>query len=337
MAIITSKSLPNNVRKEIDNIYRVTLADSPSEYDKVLKIESAPVGPNTFETEITGMGLPTELAEGAGVRYDVPVEGFGIMRSYKQFGLGYIITELMLQDELYGKMKKLPADLARSMRILTDIEGLRWYNEAHSNSLCKDKTALASNAGHSLLNDIGVMEDGNFYAGGVLFNVPAVPGALSETTFKQYQEYQDEMVDENGYPVIQEIGSLLVNKDDSYVAHRLKTMMYGSSLVSGGLGHIPGAAPTAGSLAYENMGNFANAENGFVKQWNIIPSRYLDSGRWFGLSTDHDNKMYWKTQPKQTSEPDFDTDNIKYKSKMRFGVWGNEYRGTYGNIIGNDR
>ena len=80
--IITSRSLPNNMRKEIDNIYRVNLAEAPSEYDKVLKVEAAPVGPTFYETEITGMGLPTGLAEGEGVRYDTPVEGDGQIRSY---------------------------------------------------------------------------------------------------------------------------------------------------------------------------------------------------------------------------------------------------------------
>lgn len=325
--IITRGLLPNQTRKEIDEIYRVQLAEAPSEYDKVLKVQSAPSGPTYFETEITGMGLPTQIAEGEGVRYDVPVEGNPIMRTYKQFGLGYIITDLMLKDELYGKMKKLPADLARSMRILTDIEGLRWYNEAEDNSICKDSTAICSNAGHALLNDIGAIGDGNFYTGGRLYNVPTTAAALSETSFKEMLEYYDEMVDENGYPVIQELGTLLIPKEDMYVAHRLKTQMYGSSIEAGGLGGSP----------YDMQLNVANPENGFTKTFNIVPSRYLETGRWFGLSDDHDNGFYWKEQPKQTSEDDFDTDNVKYKAKMRFGVWGNEHRGTYGNIIGNDR
>ena len=37
------------------------------------------------------------------------------------------------------------------------------------------------------------------------------------------------------------------------------------------------------------------------------------------------------------SEVEFDTDNIKFKSKQRFTVFCNEYRDVYGNIPGNDQ
>lgn len=328
--IITSQLLPSNVSKEIDNIYRVTLADAPSEYDKILNVKAAAAGPTWMDSEQTGIGLPTELAEGESVRYDTPVEGNYKMRKYKQYGLGYIITDLMLKDELYGKMKKLPADLARSMRILTDIEGLRHFNEAETASKTRDDKYLCDPAGHSLLNDIGIASmQGSFYLNGKMYNIPSTASALSETSFKEMQEYYKEVVDENGYPVMLEMDKLLVSIDDANIAHRLRTQQFGSSVYGGGL------AGTNDDAAH--MLNFANPGNGFVKGWTAQESRFLESGRWFMLSKDHDNTMYWKEQPKQTSKDDFDTDNVRYKSKMRLAVWAGEHRGTYGNIIGNDR
>ena len=86
------------------------------------------------------------------------------------------------------------------------------------------------------------------------------------------------------------------------------------------------------------MLNAANPANGFVSKWSPFASRYLDNdGRWFFLASEHENYLKWKEQPKQTSENDFDTDNIKFKSKMRFGVWPKEWRGTYCNITSNPR
>jgi hypothetical protein len=42
--------------------------------------------------------------------------------------------------------------------------------------------------------------------------------------------------------------------------------------------------------------------------------------------------FYWKEQPRQDSEREFDTGNLKYKATMRYGAWCDEYRGVYGNL-----
>ena len=327
MATITSKSFPLQVAKELDDIYRVNLAQSQTEYDKVCKVGSAPDGPYISKGEITGIGLPDELAEGAGVNYDVPVEGNVIRRTYRQSGLGYVITDIMLKDELFGKMKKLPADLAKSMRISSDIEALELYSTAETLSNLtetKDSVALANSTGHALLND--VMNYGTYY------NIPATGAQLSETSFAAAMEYFDNVVDENGYPVRLEPGQLVCSVSDQYIAHRLHTQMYGGSAYAGGL------IQTGTNPNVDNMTNIANPENGFVSPWTIFASRYLENdGRWFFNAKDHDVNFLWKEKPKQTSEVDFDTDNIKFKSKQRFTIFCDEYRKTFCSIPGNDQ
>jgi len=63
-AVITSRSMPHQVAKEMDDIYRVNLAEWDSEYDKVLKVQSAPAGPHYYQSEITGLdSLPAEISE----------------------------------------------------------------------------------------------------------------------------------------------------------------------------------------------------------------------------------------------------------------------------------
>lgn len=335
-SVITSRSMPFQVAKEMDNIYRVALADWESEYDKVLKVQSAPAGPSFYQSEITGLdSLPAEIAEADGVVYGVPVEGHPIMRRYRQFGLGYIITDLMLKDELYGKMKKLPADLAKAMRVLNDIEGLRFYNEAETLSdvtQVKDGKAICAATGHALLNDVmAYQQDGSAAAvntaAGRLYNIPYTSGDLSEITFREAQEYYKQMVEENGFKNRLMPDKLIVNYGDSYVAHRLRTQQFGGSSADAGL---------QGGTDVTNMQNLANPSNGFVKGWNVIESRYMDDDRWFfnASGVDEGPGFYWKEQPKQTSETEFDTDNVKYKAKQRFNVWAYEYRGVYGNIDG---
>ena len=311
-SMITSKSMPLQVAKEIDEIYRVTMAKAPSEYDKLLKVETAPAGPTFYSAQITGIGLPSVIGEGDGVPYDVPVEGNPKMRSYGQAGLGYIITDLMLKDELYGKMKKLPADLARSMRLYMDIEAGGFVDGLFSTEQSRDGAYVCGT--HTLLNDV--------MGAGAQTNFAGTPAALSETSFKEAIEYFDGVVDELGAPLLLTPDQLLISSGDQYVAHRLLTEMYGSSLVTAGLEKTANA-----------IGNFANPENGFVGQWSALPSRFMDSdsGAFFLRAKEHDMKWYWKEQPKQTSEVEFDTDNIKYKSKMRYGMWADEWRGIFGN------
>ena len=328
MATITSSSLPLQVAKELDKMYRVSLAKTKTEYDKVTTVGSAPDGAYFSQGEMTGIGLPSELAEGAGVVYDMPVEGNVIRRVYEQAGLGYIVTDIMLKDEKFGQIKKMPVDLAHAMRVFTDIKALELYNDAeNATTVGKDNVALCNDAGHTLLNDS--MGYGTFY------NIPATGTALSETSFKAAMEYFDNVVDENGYPVVLDPDKLICSVSDQYVAHRLHTQQYGGSAYGAGL---QGIVTTSGGIENAHMLNIGNSENGFVKPWSIFASRFLESdARWFMLPKSPDINFLWKEKPTQTSEVEFDTDNIKFKSKQRFTVFCNEYRDIYGSIPGNDR
>lgn len=344
-AVISSRSMPFQVAKEMDDIYRVTLAEWGTEYDQVLNVQSAPAGPHYYQSEITGLdSLPQEISENDGVIYAVPTEGNPIMRRYRQFGLGYMITDLMLKDELYGKMKKLPADLAKAMRVLNDIEGLRLFNEAELNGTVgtapgiaevKDGKALCAGSGHTLLSDVmNFQQDGSAAAvntaAGVLYNIPYTSGDLSETTFAAAQEYYKQMVDENGFPMRLMPNQLVIPYSDANIAHRLRTQQFGSSVAAAGL------AGTNDDAAH--MLNVADPGNGFYGGWNVVESRFMDDDRWFlNAVVDDGPGFYWKEQPKQTNMTDFDTDAVRYKAKQRFNVWAYEFRGTYGNITGNAR
>lgn len=311
-SMITSKSMPLQVSKELDEIYRVTMAEAPSEYDKLLKVETAPAGPTFYSAQITGIGLPSKIGEGEGVPYDVPAEGNPVMRDYDQAGLGYIITDLMIKDELYGKMKKLPADLARSMRLYMDISAANFIDGLFDTEKSRDGGYVCGT--HALLNDVMGAGSQTNYAG--------TPAALSETSLKEAMQYFDNVVDELGAPLLLTPDELVVSSGDQYIAHRLLTEAYGTTLELGGLEKSATA-----------LRNTMNPESGFVARWKPLASRFIDSdsGAFFLRAKEHDLKWYWKEQPKQTSTVEFDTDNIKYKAKMRFGIWANEWRGIFGN------
>lgn len=311
-AIITSNSLPLQKAKELDDMYRLSLAEAPSEYDQLLKVETAPSGATYYSAEITGMGLPSKIGEGDGVPYDVPVEGNPSMRTYIQAGLGYIITDLMLKDEEFGKMKQLPADLARSMRLMMNLEAASFYSGLFATEVTRDTGYVCGT--HTLLNDV--------MSAGSQTNFASTGGDLTESTFKTAIEHYDNTVDEIGAPMIMTPDKLIVSQADQYIARRLLVEMYGSNVDLAGL---------VAANADGGFKNFGNPENGFVPNWTVLASRFLDADPWFLRSAEHDLKWYWKEQPKQSSETEFDTDNIKYKAKMRYGIWADNWRGIYGN------
>lgn len=322
VSMITSRSMPLQLAKEIDEIYRVKFAEAQTEYDKLFKVQSAPAGATYYTAEITGLGLPSEIGEAEGVPYSTPVEGNPMMRTYKMAGLGYIVTKLMIDDERFDEIKKLPADLARSMRLYMDIAAADFYDGLNDTEKSRDGSYVCSE--HSLLNDV--------MGHGSVSNYASTGADISETTFKAGIEYYDDVVDELGAPLIMKPDKLIVSSGDQYIAHRLLTEMYGSSQDLAGLGYWGDTAPTSGNKADGIGKNFANPANGFVDRWSVFSSRFLSGDNWFLRSAEHDIGWYWKEQPTQKNTVDFDTDSTKYKSKMRFGTWCNDYRGIYGNF-----
>ena len=344
--VIATNVLPLQHSKELDRIFKNTLKESPSEYDKIFKVQQAEKGNRVSRADLSGLGLPSPISEGESVRFDQPDEGNFKQRSYSEFGMGYIITKRKIDDELFGEMKKLPADLARSMKIFMDIEAFKVFNEGGEDDTAtgngdhaKSKDNVRIWTRHTILNpripftDPG---DASNPTAGQITNVAPTAADLSETSFFEMLKYFDRMVDENGYPAVLQPTKLLISMEDKYIAHRLHTQMYGSSQELGGLtGQFIAEGTPADGLASGITNNLANPANGFVQGWQIIDSRFLASdGRWFMCSDQFDGGFYWKEQPKQTSEVEFDTDNIKYKSKMRFGVWIDEYAHVWGNVNG---
>lgn len=325
--VITSKSYVTPFMKELDKIYDITMMEHQSEFDKVCKIGNAPSGPYMSQGEMSGIGLPGVIPEGAGVNYSSPVEGNIVRRDYFWSGLGYVITKQALDDELFGQLRALPAALAKGMRIYADIQALELYNTMEaSTTYGKDGVAICNAAGHTVLNDVLNV--------GAQYNIPATSGDLSETTFKEALEYYDNVVDENSYPLRLDPSMLICSIEDKYVAHRLHTQMYGGSTDGAGL---EAQLTTSGSEENAHMLNLANPQNGFVGGWTPFASRFMESDRWFLNAKDHDVNFMWKQKPMQESENDFDTGNTKFKSTQRFTVFENEWRGTFGNIDGNTR
>ena len=120
-------------------------------------------------------------------------------------------------------------------------------------------------------------------------------------------------------------------------AHVLLTQMYGGQVSqingAGALGYWGSTDPTTTSTPGQTNLNIVNPKNGGVAAYEVMVSRYLDSNRWFLQAPEHELQIMWKRAPKQESWFDKKTHNTIYQTRMRYSVFGEDYRGIYGNAF----
>lgn len=321
---IQTGTLPLQLRKDIDKMWNSTLESAPDEVGTFFKTMPS-VSSNRYErAEIAGFGLPGKISEGGVVGYDIPAEGFEKSYFFNEYGMGYVVTEWMLEDEQFGRIKQMPAAMAKSIMVFKNFDAIDMFNNgetAGDKYKCKDSGPLF--AEHTLL-------DKRFGDATSITNTTGISAPLSETTLEAGFTYYDGMVDENGYPYKMTPNKLIVSEKDRRVAHALVTQMYGGSIPDSGLGYWGSTAPTSANSPDSNL-NMVNPKNGGVPGYNVMVSRYLENGRWFLQAPEHELYMMFKRAPKQESWFDKKTHNTIYQTRMRYMVFAEDYRGIYGN------
>src|SRR6185436_16344951 len=86
------------------------------------------------DSSVSGFGFVPEKEEGVGITYDDPIQGFDKRYTHKTYALGFRVTREMWEDDLYGKMRKMPKSLGRSMRITQETDMANVYNRAFNSS-----------------------------------------------------------------------------------------------------------------------------------------------------------------------------------------------------------
>lgn len=322
---IQSGTLPLQLRKNIDNMFNSTLETAPDEVSSIFKTKEAVSSNRYTRAEVAGFGLPSSIPEGGVVPYDVPDEGFEKSYFFHEYGLGYVVSEIMLEDEQFGRITQMPKALAKSIMVFKNFDCIDLLNNGELTTekyQSKDSAALFGT--HTLL-------DHRFGDDTTITNTTGSATALSEAALAAGFQHFDNMIDENGYPYSMTANKLIVSKEDRYVAHRLITQMYGGSYAAGDLGIWGTGTPTAASNSPDSMLNLANSKNGIAPAIEVMVSRYLDKGRWFLQSPEHEMNVMWKRAPKQESWYDKKTHNTIYQTRMRYSVFAEDYRGIYGN------
>jgi len=254
-----------------------------------------------FEEDVymSMFGLAPEKPEGTPIQYDTAQQGFVSRYNHVTYGLGFVITEEMIEDDLYDVIGERNARaLAKSMRVTKETVGANVYNRAFNSSYVGGDGVSLLNASHPNV------------AGGTWSNTLATAADLSEASLEQACIDIMKWEDDRGLPIQIMPKTLVLPVDEVFNAERILK----SNLRSG------------------TSNNDVNVLNSMGKFQDVVSSVYLtDPDAWF-IRTDASNGMkYFERKADEFAmDNDFDTSNYKYKASGRFSFGWSDPRGLYG-------
>ena len=259
------------------------------------------------ETKLAGFAAAPVKNEGSAISYDNAQEAFTARYNHETIALGFSITEEAVEDNLYDSLSaRYTKALARAMAYTKQVKAASVINNGFNGAyLGGDGVTLfgnnssSSRVGHPLVS------------GGVNYNSPTTGVDLNETSLENAVIQIAAWTDERGLLIAAKPRKMIVPPSLMFVAKRLLDT----------------------ELRVQTADNDINA----LKQMGAIPEGYTvnhfltDTNGWY-LITDVPNGMkHFERMPLANSmDGDFDTGNVRYKSRERYsfgwsdplGMWG---------------
>jgi hypothetical protein len=253
------------------------------------------------DVQVTGFGLATVKGQGAPVQYDSEQQGYVSTYTHVAYGLGFIVTKEELEDNQYKEVATRRAK-ANAFSVNQTIETVSafLYNNAFSSAY------FVMPDGQPLISTAHVQVSGG------TFSNELSPGAdLSEAALEDLNIQIMQMTMDRGLKISAMSESLHIAPSEYYNANRiLKSVLQ--------------------SDTDNNNINVLKATNAFPK--GVKLNHYFSApSNWF-VRTNVPNGMtfFWRNHPEFTQDNDFDTENAKAKSYMRFSLGCTDPRGIFG-------
>ena len=251
------------------------------------------------ETKLSGFSAAPVKAEGSAIAYDNAQEAWTARYNHETIALGFSITEEAVEDNLYDSLsKRYTKALARAMAYTKQVKAASVLNNGFSsNYVGGDGKALFA-ADHPLVS------------GGTNSN-RLTASDLNETSLEAAVIQIAGWTDERGLLIAAKPGKLIVPPSLMFVAKRLLDT----------------------ELRVATADNDINA----LKAMGSIPGGYTvnhfltDTNAWF-LTTDVPNGMkhFVRTPLQNSMDGDFDTGNVRYKSRERYSFGWSDPLGMFG-------
>lgn len=252
------------------------------------------------ETKLSGFSAAPVKNEGSAIRYDNAQEAWTARYNHETIALGFSLTEEAIEDNLYDSLSaRYTKALARAMSYTKQVKSANVLNNGFSAAYPGgDGVALFSSA-HPLIS------------GGTNSNVPSTPADLNETSLENAVIQIAAWTDERGLLIAAKPKKLIVPPALQFVSTRLLET----------------------ELRVGTNDNDINAlkNNGSIPEGYTINHFLTDTNAWF-LTTDVPNGMkhFVRTPLANSMDGDFDTGNVRYKSRERYSFGWSDPLGMYG-------
>lgn len=284
----------------LNALFGLTYKGYENEHEMIYETESSE---RSFEEELklSGFGAAPVKQEGMGISYDSAQEAWTARYNHETIAMGFAITEEAMEDNLYDKLSsRYTKALARAMAYTKQVKGAYPLNNGFSGgafTVGDTKTLFATD--HPLTN------------GGTNSNTLATASDLNETALEAATIQIAAWKDERGLLITAKPKKLIIPPNSMFVATRLLET-----------DKRPGSAD-----------NDVNA----IKSTGAIPQgfgvhHYLtDTDSWY-LTTDIPNgmKMFNRVALATSMDGDFDTGNVRYKSRERYSFGCSDPLGIFG-------
>lgn len=255
------------------------------------------------DVQIEGFGLASAKPEGQEIQFDSRRQGFTPKYIHTTFAKGFVITEEMMEDNLYDVGFNDAASLANSMRITEEIVSHNIINRSFNSSF-----TMPDGDGQSLVSTSHQFGPTNT---GTYSNRLSTDAAFSETALEDLLIQIDKADDARGLPIMLQAVKLIGAPDQRFNFERV-----------------------LGSVLQNNTANNAvNAMNamGSVRDgW--MTSVYLTSATAWWVKTDCPDGLCSFNRRALTFGEDnsFTTGNARFKATQRYSKGWSNPRGIYG-------
>jgi hypothetical protein len=252
------------------------------------------------ETKLSGFSAAPVKNEGQALAYDNAQEAFTARYNHETIALGFSITEEAIEDNLYDSLSaRYTKGLARAMAYTKQVKGASILNNAFNSQYIGGDGVSLLNTAHPLVS------------GGTNANTPTTPADLNETSLENAVIQIAAWTDERSLLIAARPKKLIVPPALMFVATRL--------------------LDTELRVGTNNNDINAIKNNGSIPEGYTVNHFLTAPNAWF-LTTDVPNGLkHFERVPLQNSmDGDFDTGNVRYKSRERYSFGWSDPLGIYG-------
>jgi len=251
------------------------------------------------ETKLSGFSAAPVKNEGNAIAYDNAQEAWTARYQHETIALGFSITEEAVEDNLYDSLSaRYTKGLARAMAYTKQVKAAAVLNNAFSSTQLGGDGVVLCSASHPLVS------------GGVNSNTGGAAD-LNETSLETAVIQIAAWVDERNLLIAAKPVKLVLPPALMFVATRLLET----------------------ELRVGTNNNDVNAlkNNGSIPGGYCINHFLTDTNAWF-LTTDVPNglKHFVRTPLQNSMDGDFDTGNVRYKSRERYSFGFSDPLGIFG-------